>query len=641
MPAAIAGRHGGLAPMLTTQGLTKRFGAVTVLEAIDFELSAGEVHALFGANGAGKSTLSRLIAGHLQPNAGRMLLAGDPCRFRSPREALEAGIAMVMQETSLAPDLPVFENVFLPRYGGAGRCRFADMRRRTVELLEQLGVAAEIDPQARTGDLAAAHRQLVEIARALALNARVIIFDEPTTSLSPAETARLFAVMDRLRAEGCAMVFVSHRLEELFAITDRVTVLRDGKVAARGVPTAGLTQGELIRLMIGRDLEPVRRDPAREITSSGPPLLQVERLRAGPLLRDMSFTLRRGEILGLGGLVGAGRSETLEAIFGLRALQDGSIRLRGEPFRPRRPLDAIRAGFGYLAEDRRAQSILPDLSVRENLLVAALSAQRSPLVRYERFRRRAAELAARLDLPPHRLDDDNMSSFSGGMQQKILLMRWLLLEPAILLLDEPTKGIDVGARAAIYALLRAVAAEGVAVLVVSSDFQELIDLCDRIVPVSDGRSIGSVPAELLDEEKLLMLAAPRSSMAAQRAWIDRMAAEHGAAGFWVIVERDALICLAASPNAQDALGFSSGAVCPVAQSRVPCALGRADARGTIVEADGTATCLLGVRNARGHDLGVIGLSLAAGVSPARLAALRAEIAEAVAGQDNESILLTL
>ena len=626
--------------MLTTHGIIKRFGAVTVLDGIDFELQSGEVHALFGANGAGKSTLSKLIAGHLQPNGGQITLNGRACNFRSPREALEAGVAMVMQETSLAPDLPVFENVFLPLYGSKRRAKFSELRHKTSAILAQLGVAEEIDPQDRTGDLSAAHRQLVEIARALALDARVIIFDEPTTSLSPSETAKLFAVMDRLRAEGRAMIFVSHRLEELFAITDRVTVLRDGGVAAHGARTAELTQAELIRLMIGRDVESVPRDTVQMAEEGGEPVLVVRNLQAGPLVRDVSLSLHKGEILGLGGLVGAGRSETLEAIFGLRTIQHGEIHFHGEPFRAKYPLDAIRAGFGYLAEDRRAQSILPDLSVRENLLVAALSAQRSSWIRYERFRERAAQLAIKLDLPPHRLDDESMFSFSGGMQQKVLLMRWLLLEPDVLLLDEPTKGIDVGARSAIYKLLRAVAAEGVSVLVVSSDFQELIDLCDRVVPISDGCSIGAVPAAMLDEEKLLMLAAPRSSMAGQRAWIDRMAAKYGAAVFWAIVDAESLICLAASPDAAATLGFSSGAVCRIDQTRVPLALGRAAAAEPVVETNGTTTLLLGVRNARGHDLGVIGLSFPSEISPGKLLRLRDEIAEDIARMDHESIHLT-
>ena len=610
--------------MLKTLGITKRFGSVTVLHDVSFELAAGEVHALFGANGAGKSTLSKLIAGHLQPNAGTIVLDGQVCTFRTPRAALEAGLAMVMQETSLAPDLSVLENIFLPLYGRPGHFSFKALRHQAHDVLEQLGVAADIELDRRTGELSAAHRQLVEIARALALKARVIIFDEPTTALSPSEVAHLFAVMRRLRHDGCAMVFVSHRLEELFAITDRVTVLRDGKIAASGLRTADLSQTELVRLMIGRDLESAAPRGYRNGEPAGAVALDVEHLAAAPLLKDVSFRLHQGEILGLGGLVGAGRSETLEAIFGLRALHGGSMALGGAPHRPHRPLDAIRAGLGYVAEDRRAQSILPDLSVRENLMIAALSVQRSALVRYGVWRERAAALAGKLDLPAHRLDDESMFSFSGGMQQKILIMRWLLLEPRVLLLDEPTKGIDIGARSAIYTLLREIAAEGVAILVVSSDFQELIALCDRIVPVCDGRSIGSVPTALLDEEKLLLLAAPRSSMAEQCALLNRLAEDHQVAAFWAIVDAGTLICLAASDGAEATLGFSPGAVCATERSKIPQALG-GGRRGAIAESSGVVTLLVGVSNARGHDLGVIGIVFNDGLSPQREALVRSDL----------------
>ena len=610
--------------MLKTVGITKRFGSVTVLDAVSFDLAAGEVHALFGANGAGKSTLSKVIAGHLQPNAGTMLLDGRACSFRSPRDALEAGLAMVMQETSLAPDLSVLENIFLPLYGRRGHFRSKALRQQAHDVLEQLGVANAIEVDGRTGDLSAAHRQLVEIARALALKARVIIFDEPTTALSPSEVANLFVVMDRLRSDGCAMIFVSHRLEEIFAITDRVTVLRDGKVAAGGLKTAGLSQTELVRLMIGRDLESAPPRRAHSDEAADAVVLEVERLAAPPLLKDVSFRLHQGEILGLGGLVGAGRSETLEAIFGLRAVHGGTMSLFGQAHRPRRPLDAIRSGLGYVAEDRRAQSILPDLSVRENLMIAALSVQRSALVRYGAAREHAAALAGKLDLPAHRLDDESMLSFSGGMQQKILIMRWLLLEPSVLLLDEPTKGIDIGARSAIYTLLREIAAAGVAVLIVSSDFQELIALCDRIVPVSDGRSIGSVPTALLDEEKLLLLATPRSSMAEQRALLNRLAEEHHAAAFWAIVDAGTLTCLAASDGAEATLGFSPGTVCATDNSKIPLALA-GTRRGAIAESNGVITLLVGVSNARGHDLGVIGIVVKDGLSLQRETAIRSTL----------------
>jgi ABC-type sugar transport system ATPase subunit len=609
--------------MLSVRGVSKAFGAVTVLHEVDFDLRAGEIHALFGANGAGKSTLSRLISGHLPPTAGEIALEGRACRFRSPRDGLEAGIAMVMQETSLAPDLSVLENIFLPLCGRPGRLRFARLRSQAAEVLEQLGAATKIALDQAVGSLSAAQRQLVEIARALALRARVIVFDEPTTSLSPGEVAHLFGVMQRLRRDGRAMVFVSHRLEEVFTITDRVTVLRDGKVVAGGLATSRLTQTELVRLMIGRELQAGFVKSPGAAAPAGAVALQIEHLAAPPLVNDVSLRLHHGEILGLGGLVGAGRSETLEAVFGLRAVRGGSMALDGQPFRPRRPLEAIRAGLGYVAEDRRAQSIVPDLSVRENLLLATLARQRSPLARYGAQRARCAALAQKMGLPVHRLDDASMFSFSGGMQQKILIMRWLLLQPRVLLLDEPTKGIDVGTRSAIYAMLREIAADGVAILVVSSDFAELIALCDRIVPISDGRSIGAVPASLLDEEKLLLLAAPRSSMAEQRALLDHVAGRHDAAAFWAIVDAGSLICLAASEGAEAVVGFAPGGVAATQASRIPQALGHGAGRST--EADGTATLMLPVRNPRGHDLGLIGVTARHGMSAPQEDAIRADL----------------
>jgi ABC-type sugar transport system ATPase subunit len=628
--------------MLKASNITKRFGSITVLQDVNFELAAGEVHALFGANGAGKSTLSKLIAGHIQPTSGKIILEDNPRIFRSSRDALEAGVAMVMQETSLAPDLSVLENIYLPLYGRRGSFRFKNLRNQAYDVLEQLGVSTDIDLDATTGELSAAHRQLVEIARALALNAKVVIFDEPTTSLSPSEVAKLFAVMEKLRKNDCAMVFVSHRMEELFAITDRVTILRDGRTVASCLKTSDISQTELVRLMIGRDLASSKPRTSTSAATEvlGTIALEVKNLKAKPLLNDVSFSLHQGEILGLGGLVGAGRSETLEAIFGLRSIQEGSMLLGGMPYMPRKPLDAIRAGLGFVAEDRRAQSILPDLSVRENLMVAALSAQRSLIKQYGRYHERADELAVKLDLPTHRLDDENLLSFSGGMQQKILIMRWLLLQPRVLLLDEPTKGIDIGARSAIYALLRDIAAQGVAILVVSSDFQELMDLCDRIVPVSDGRSIGTVPTALLDAEKLLMLAAPRSSMAGLRMLLNQIARQHAAAAFWAIVDPGSLICLAASEGSEAVLGFSSGMVCAVEQCKIPNAL--SSVRDNLVfETSGLATLQIGVTNARGHDLGVIGIVFKDDKPADRAALIRIDLQKFVEQQKDDQITLSL
>jgi ABC-type sugar transport system ATPase subunit len=625
--------------MLIARNISKRFGAVTVLQNVDFELAKGEVHALFGANGAGKSTLSKLFAGHAQPTSGDIFLQNEKCVFRSPRDALNSGVAMVMQETSLAPDLTVLENIYLPLYGRSSRIKRSQLHDQAYAVLEELGVASDIELNKTVGELSAAHRQLIEIARALALNAQVIIFDEPTTSLSPSEVTKLFIVMGKLRAKACAMIFVSHRIEELLTITDRVTILRDGTAAASGLKTSDLKQTDLVRLMIGGDLK-VAQKLAKKAKATTPVTLQVSNLKAQPLLHDVSFKLHRGQILGLGGLVGSGRSETLETIFGLRPIQSGVMQLDGQLYKPSKALDAIRAGLGFVAEDRRTQSIFPDLSVRENLMLAVLSAQHSSMVRYTQYREQASDLSTKLDLPPHRLDDESMLNFSGGMQQKVLLMRWLMLNPKVLLLDEPTKGIDIGARTTIYNLLRKIADSGVSILVVSSDFEELIDLCDDIVPISDGRSIGTVPADLLDAEKLLMLSAPRSSTAGLRMFIDQVARKYDVTSFWAILESEDMVCLAASEGAEKILGFSTGSVCSADQSYIPQAI-RHGQRGLIGEVSSLSSLLISTTNARGHDLGLLGFVSAKAFSDDIIASIRFDLDQYSQQSTSDQITLTL
>src|SRR6202795_1360180 len=436
-------------PLLEARAISKSFAQTRALVGANLTLRPGVTHALLGANGAGKSTLSRVISGHVRRDGGEILYRGAPREVRSPREALDAGIAMVMQETSLAPDLSVLENIFLPDLGRPGRLSRPTMRRRASEILADLGQEHAVSLDAEARDLSAAQRQLVEIAKALALKANLIIFDEPTASLSPSEVERLFDVIARLESAQCAIVFVSHRLEEVFAISDEITVMREGRTVADSRPTSSLNQTELGRLMVGRDPGRISRAP--------------------PAVRDVSFDLHRGEILGLGGLVGAGRSETVETLFGLRPRAGGEVRYQGKPFAPRSPSEAIPAGIGFVAEDRRRQSIVPDLSVRQNLLLAHLGAHRGFGLGYGKRERKIDQLMARLELPPDRLSEPNLLNFSGGMQQKIIIARWLLLEPKVLILDEPTKGVDIGTRASIYAILRDIAATGAAILIVSSE----------------------------------------------------------------------------------------------------------------------------------------------------------------------------
>jgi len=615
------------APLLTATGIVKVFDRTRALDGASFELRAGEVHGLLGANGAGKSTLSKIISGHHTPDSGELVFNGQPLRLRSTREALDAGIAIVMQETSLVPDLTVVENIFLPELARPGRLSYSKLRTRGTELLENLGQAGAVPLDTEVRNLSAAQRQLVEIAKALGLQAQLIIFDEPTASLSPGEVERLFEIMGRLRADGRGLVFVSHRLEEVFEITDRVTILREGRTVAASREIASLGQAELIRHLVGQDIKLIHEDkPASTAKQGAAPALEVANLAAAPLVRNVSFSVARGEILGLGGLVGAGRSETVEAIFGLRPRTGGAVKIDGKPIDIKKPVQAIKAGLGFVAEDRRVQNIVPDLSVKENLLLAHLGAHKGFGLGYAKREARVNALLKDLGLPADRLLDANMLNFSGGMQQKIIIARWLLLEPKVLILDEPTKGVDIGTRSSIYAILREIAAKGVAVVVVSSDFEELLGLSDRVVVISDGMSIADMPSHLLDEEKLTLLAAPRTSMARNTAMLKELTGTFGGAGFWALLEEDRLICLntVVASTAADP-GFRAGEAKSVRETAIPTSLLQRQAE-FVAEADGQRTTMLvPVTSKRGHDFGWIGLTLPSGTQTPPAAAVRERI----------------
>jgi ribose transport system ATP-binding protein/rhamnose transport system ATP-binding protein len=605
---------GASKPLLRAEGVTKTFDRTRALDGAAFELVAGEVHGLLGANGAGKSTLSKVISGHVVPDGGTVTYGGQEIRLRSTRDALAIGIAIVMQETSLVPDLTVLENIFLPELGKPGRLSFGALRRRGGELLASLGQEGLVPLDVEVRRLSAAQKQLVEIAKALGLGAKLIIFDEPTASLSPSEVERLFGIMGRLRQDGRGLVFVSHRLEEVFAVTDRVTILREGRTVLASRETTSLSQAELIRAMVGQDLGAIfAGGPGAARGREAPVAFEVEALTAPPLVKNVSFAVRQGEILGLGGLVGAGRSEAVESIFGLRPRKGGMVKVDGRPVSIRKPGDAIRAGIGFVAEDRRSQNIVPDLSVKENLLLAHLGSHKGFGRGYGARQAAVERLLHQLGLPPDRLLDANMLNFSGGMQQKIIIARWLLLEPRILILDEPTKGVDIGTRSSIYAMLREIAAKGVAVVVVSSDFEELLGISDRVVVISDGLSVADLPSALLDEEKLTLLAAPRTSMARNTAALAELAEGSGGAGFWALIEHGRMICLNACVSSAAAdPGFASGEAKPIAATRIPAALARR-AAGFVAEADGRrSTAMVPLKSPRGHDMGWIGLTVPEG-----------------------------
>jgi ribose transport system ATP-binding protein/rhamnose transport system ATP-binding protein len=612
-------------PVLIARGIEKTFDRTRALVQGDLELRAGEVHGLLGANGAGKSTLSKVISGHVVRDAGEIHYKGQLLNYRSTRGALDAGIAIVMQETSLAPDLTVLENIFLPELGRSGRLSYARLRRRAGEILASLGQEHVLPLDEDVSRLSAAQRQLVEIAKALALDADLIIFDEPTASLSPGEVELLFDVMTRLRDGGRSLVFVSHRLEEVFAITDRVTIMREGRTVVASRDTASLTQTDLIRHMVGQELGAIYSVPgiAALATTGKPVVLSVENLSAPPAVRNVSFQVRRGEILGLGGLVGAGRSETAEAIFGLRPRSGGMITIDGKNVDPRKPMQAVKAGIGFVAEDRRVQNIVPDLTVKENLLLAHLGAHRGFGLAYGSRDARIAELLDSLGLPPERLLDGNMLNFSGGMQQKIIIARWLLLDPRILILDEPTKGVDIGTRTSIYAILRQIAERGVAVVLISSDFEELLGISERIVVISDGTSVADLPSALLDVGKLTLLAAPRTSTRRNTALLNRLTATHGGVAFWILLDGDRLICLnMVVADATVRPGFEAGEAKAIEDTAIPLALGGRHQQ-FVGEADGSrSTLLVPMRSHRGHDLGWIGLTLPAAAGPAALEEIR-------------------
>jgi ABC-type sugar transport system ATPase subunit len=615
--------------LLELHNIWKRFGATTALAGARFRLESAEVHALVGANGAGKSTLARIMSGFIKPDLGEIQIEGRVLRHANSRDAIRNGIAIVTQETSLAPDLSVLENILMPRFGLPGALNWRAMRREAAALIAQLGQQEELKLDLQVRNLSIAQRQMVEMLRALALKSRIIIFDEPTAALSPRESERLFGIMRNLVASERGLIFVTHRLEEIFTVSDRVTVLREGKVMADGVPTKDLTQSELIRLMVGRDLADIyaRGTQAPNRTTIGiakkrDVVLSVRHLHAPPRVRDVSFDVEAGEILGLAGLIGAGRSETIETIFGLRKAKSGEMILNGRRLTPNSPRAAIRSGIGFIPEDRRGQGVIPDFSVKENLLLAYLGVHRGPLLGYKECQNDIRRLLGLLGLPEERILDTSLLNFSGGMQQKIILARWLILAPRLLLLDEPTRGVDIGTRSNIYALLRQTAATGVACVVVSSDFEEVIGLADRIVVLSDGKDVTNIPSDIVDVEKLAMFAAPRSSADRTHDVLEFMVASYGGIAFWASMEGERIFCFdrAGIDTAADP-GFDRGEFPEIAKTHIGGALA-AHAEGFFTESDGSRhTLLFPIFGQKGHNFGFVGLclrSLPESVNPLQL-----------------------
>ncbi|MEV4617062.1 sugar ABC transporter ATP-binding protein [Kitasatospora sp. NPDC049258] len=485
------------------RGVGKRFGAVRALEGVTLDFPGGQVTALMGENGAGKSTLLKILTGDHRPTEGHVLLDGRQVELRSPAEARAAGIRIIPQEPEIIPHVSVAENVYagaLPRRAGR-RLDRAELRRRIHADLERLGFADVLDPDLLGSQLTPAQRQLVEIMRALTGDAKLIAFDEPTSSLSEHEVDALFALIRRLRETGIAIVYVSHRMKEIFQLADRIAVLRDGALV--GVQAAATTDdGELVRLMVGRDLSTMFTRPH---VATDRLVLDVEGVTTDHV-RDISLQIHAGEVVGLAGLIGAGRSELALALAGDHPVHHGTVTLDGVRLRPGRPGAAIKAGLGLAPEERKAQALLLHRSVRDNTSLVVLDR-----LRRLRFVRRGAERALaqqytdRLRVRTPSVEHE-VRKLSGGNQQKVVLARWLARKPKVLILDEPTRGIDVGAKAEIYQIIADLAKEGVALLVISSELPEILGLADRVVVMQGGRITGELDRAHASEEAILALA---------------------------------------------------------------------------------------------------------------------------------------
>ena len=485
--------------LLCAAGLTKSFPGVRALDGVDFELHRGEIHALVGENGAGKSTLIRLLGGAEVPDRGEIRLEGEPLPQGDPLAARRRGISIVYQELTLVPELSVADNMFLGRERGRALLRRGEMGCAAQALLDGLG--ATFSAAARVRSLSLAQQQLVEIARALLGESRVLILDEPSAVLSGPELQRLFDALRDLRSRGLGVVYISHRLEEVLALADRVTVLRDGRRVAVA-PVAGLDRSQLIRWMVGRD---VSEEFPRRAPAPGPIVLEARHLASAPRFADVSLSVRQGEVVGLFGLVGAGRTSVGLALFGALESQ-GGLRLEGRPVRFRSPAEAIAAGLGYVTEDRKARGLFPLLGAGENITLSYLRTfTRLGLLSASRERAAAAAAARDLDLRAADLDQ-RAATLSGGNQQKLLLARYLLRPRKLLILDEPTRGIDVGARAEIYGLISRLTSQGLAILMISSDLTEVLGMADRVVVMHEGLTVGELSRPKATPERVMELA---------------------------------------------------------------------------------------------------------------------------------------
>ena len=490
-------------PRLRLEHISKTYPGVRAVNDVSLEAYPGEVLALVGENGAGKTTLMNILSGAVQPDAGVISLDGQPVKIDNPRSALDLGISMIHQELALIPQLDPARNMFLGREPRRQAAFFVDWKRLEAEAareLQELGI--DLPLNVPVSQLSVAQQQLVEIAKALSLQARVIILDEPTSSLSDKEAEALYRLIRDLKSRGVTLIFVSHRMEEVFAVSDRVAILRDGSLVAVSA-TSETTPEQVVRAMVGRELQDYY---SKMSTQAGEVVLEARHLRRGREVRDVSFVLRRGEIVGMAGLVGAGRSNVARVLFGIDRAEAGEILLEGKPVEPKSPQDAIERGIGYVPEDRKAQGLFLAQSVRSNLgVILYRSLSRLSFVKFSKIAQLAADMSRRLNIRTPSLRQ-KVRYLSGGNQQKVLIARWLELNPKVLILDEPTRGVDVGAKAEIHALIGELAGQGKAILMISSELPEVLGVSDRVLVMHEGRIVAEFSREEATQDKVMQAA---------------------------------------------------------------------------------------------------------------------------------------
>ena len=490
--------------LLEMKNITKEFPGVKALNQVSLTVKKGTVHALMGENGAGKSTLMKCLFGMYSKDGGQIFLEGKEVNFKNSKEALENGVAMVHQELNQALKRNVMDNIWLGRYPKVGGVMIDEkkMYEDTKEVFQELGI--DVDPRRIMSTMPVSQRQMAEIAKAVSFNSKIIVFDEPTSSLNEQEVEHLFKIINMLRDKGCGIIYISHKMAEILRIADEVTVMRDGTWIATK-PAKDLTTEEIIKLMVGRELSnqfPPKTNKPGEVA------LEVEGLTAQySLLKDVSFKVRRGEIVGLAGLDGSGRTETLENIFGIATRKSGTIKLDGKQVLNRNARESIKNGFAMLTEERRATGIFGILNIRENTVISSLKKHRKGIALSEKSMRADTSWSIKAMRTKTPTQETKITSLSGGNQQKVILGRWLLTEPEVLLLDEPTRGIDVGAKYEIYQLIIDLANKGKIVMMVSSEMPELLGVCDRILVMSGGRLAGEVDAKNTTQEEIMTLAA--------------------------------------------------------------------------------------------------------------------------------------